>query len=63
MVAKYTMVNSCANCTISVVKCSTIKFHRFLLDNKELCWKGVVTTKRGKFTYLVIFLFTPADSV
>ena len=59
------MVNYWAviNCTNLAVY---IKFHRLPLNNKELCWKWVVATKRSKFTptknnYLCGEHYTPAD--
>ena len=62
------MVISCAviNCTNRAVKGSAIIFHRFPLNNKELCWEWVVVTRREKVTptknnYLCGEHVTPAD--
>ena len=44
------MVNSCAtsDCTNRQVKGSGMKFHRFPLQNKELCAKWIAAMKHDK---------------
>ena len=43
------MINSCVaiNCTNRHVKGKGVKFHKFPLENKELCLKWVAATKGG----------------
>ena len=45
------MINSCAayDCTNRRVKGSSMKFHRFPLQNKELCAKWIAAMKRDQF--------------
>ena len=62
------MVNSCVayDCTNRRVKGDSMKFHRFPLNNKELCAKWIVAMKRDKFiptknSYLCGDHFIPTD--
>lgn len=62
------MVKSCAayGCTNRFSKDSSISFHRFPVDNHELCMKWIVAMKRDRFaptkySYICSSHFTPGD--